>query len=52
MIIQLVRDMGFIPFARTNVPQGIRTFDTNNNIFGYCRNPWNHERSTGGSSGG
>lgn len=52
MIVQLVKDMGFIPFVRTNVPQGIRTYDTNNNMFGYCRNPWNLERSTGGSSGG
>ena len=52
MIVQLVKDMGFIPFVRTNVPQGVRTYDTNNNMFGYCHNPWNLERSTGGSSGG
>ena len=44
--------MGFIPFVRTNVPQACKTVETNNNIFGYCKNPWDPTRSTGGSSGG
>ncbi len=52
MIIQLILNMGFIPFARSNVPQGVKTIETHNNMFGYSKNPWNKERSTGGSSGG
>ena len=52
MVIQLILNMGFIPFVRSNVPQGVRTIETNNNMFGYCKNPWNKERSCGGSSGG
>ncbi len=44
--------MGFIPFVRTNVPQACKAIDTNNNMFGYSKNPWNNKRSTGGSSGG
>lgn len=44
--------MGFIPFVRTNVPMSCKTNDTNNNMFGYCKNPWNPTRSCGGSSGG
>lgn len=52
MIIHLVKNMGFIPFVRSNVPQGVKTIETNNNIFGYAKNPWNLTRSAGGSSGG
>lgn len=48
----LVLNMGFIPFVRTNVPQAVKAYDTNNNMFGYCKNPWNKKRSAGGSSGG
>jgi Asp-tRNA(Asn)/Glu-tRNA(Gln) amidotransferase A subunit family amidase len=48
----MVRKMGFIPFVRTNVPQGCKSIETNNNIFGYCLNPWNITHSCGGSSGG
>lgn len=44
--------MGFIPFVRTNVPPSCKTNDTNNWMFGYCKNPWIEERSCGGSSGG
>ena len=50
--MELIHAMGFIPFVRTNVPQACKSFDTNNNIFGYAKNPWDPSRSTGGSSGG
>ena len=50
--IDLTNKMGFIPFVRTNVPQACKTIETNNNIFGYAKNPWDTTRSTGGSSGG
>ena len=48
----MVRKMGFLPIARSNVPQALKLLETNNNIFGYCLNPWNLGRSCGGSSGG
>ena len=48
----MVRKMGFLPIARSNVPQACKTMETNNNMFGYSKNPWNHERTCGGSSGG
>jgi fatty acid amide hydrolase len=41
-----------IPFARTNVPQLAMTFACNNYLWGRTLNPWNKERSVGGSSGG
>jgi Asp-tRNA(Asn)/Glu-tRNA(Gln) amidotransferase A subunit family amidase len=44
--------MGLIPFVRSNVMQSCKTGETNNNMFGYAKNPWNEERSCGGSSGG
>lgn len=44
--------MGFIPFIRTNVPMSCKTIETNNNMFGYAKNPWDTKRSCGGSSGG
>ena len=43
---------GLIPFVRSNVPQGCKTFETHNNIITYSSNPWNKQRSCGGSSGG
>lgn len=42
---------GAIPVAKSNVPEfaGANTF---NPVYGATRNPWNLERSAGGSSGG
>lgn len=50
--MELLKGMGLIPFVRSNVPQACKTFETNNHIFGYCKNPRNETRSCGGSSGG
>lgn len=41
-----------IPFVRTNVPQLGLTYESTNNLWGRTINPWNKERSSGGSSGG
>lgn len=42
---------GAIPLAKSNVPEfaGANTFNT---VFGATRNPWDTERTVGGSSGG
>lgn len=32
--------MGLIPYVRSSVPQGVKTFETNNYIVGYSKNPW------------
>jgi amidase len=43
---------GFIPFAKTNAPElGIPPV-TESRLYGPARNPWNLERTPGGSSGG
>lgn len=51
-IITCFKNAGMIPFARTNVPQLAMTFACNNYLWGRTLNPWNKERSVGGSSGG
>jgi amidase len=43
---------GFIPLGRTNVPELGTTITTEAKSFPPARNPWNRNRSTGGSSGG
>ena len=45
-------DHGAIPFVRTNVPQAMMTWTSENIIFGETTNPWDSTRTPGGSSGG
>ena len=52
LIIKLLKAQGAIPFIRTNVPQVLRSFDCSNNIWGRGINPWDSQRTIGGSSGG
>ena len=43
---------GGILLGKTNVPAMLADFQTNNPVFGRTNNPWNVERTPGGSSGG
>src|SRR6059058_2464048 len=43
---------GGILIGKTNVPTMLADFQSNNPIFGRTNNPWNVERTSGGSSGG
>jgi amidase len=47
-----LRAAGAIIFGKTNVPEGAGDHQSYNAIYGLTRNPWNLERSAGGSSGG
>lgn len=51
-LVKVLKSKGAVPFIRTNVPQGMRSFHSYNAIYGLTRNPHNPERSTGGSSSG
>lgn len=50
--LQRLVDAGANVFGKTNVPQYSLDLQTFNPVFGVTRNPWNLERSPGGSSGG
>ncbi|MGQ0586986.1 MAG: amidase [Gammaproteobacteria bacterium] len=49
---QRLVDAGAIVFGKTNVPPFAGDVQTFNPVFGTTRNPWNPERTPGGSSGG
>ncbi len=43
---------GVVILGKTNVPPFLADWQSNNPIYGRTRNPWNLDRSPGGSSGG
>jgi Asp-tRNA(Asn)/Glu-tRNA(Gln) amidotransferase A subunit family amidase len=47
-----MKNSGMIPFIKTNVPQLAFAFDSHNFLWGRTLNPWNLNKSAGGSSGG
>ncbi|NWX09008.1 FAAH1 hydrolase, partial [Caloenas nicobarica] len=52
VLVKVLKRQGAIPFAMTNVPQSLFSYDCSNPIFGQTLNPLNHQKSPGGSSGG
>lgn len=50
--IALMRNAGAIPFALTNVPELCMWWETVNTIYGKTNNPYDTNRTSGGSSGG
>jgi amidase len=51
-LVRRVRATGVIPLGKTNLPEwGLLPF-TESALWGPCRNPWDTERTPGGSSGG
>ena len=51
-VVQRLRAEGAIVLGRTNSPEFGATAYTANLVFGATKNPWNTEKSPGGSSGG
>ncbi len=49
---QRFRDAGLITFGKTNTPEFGIVATTESKAYGPCRNPWNTDRTPGGSSGG
>jgi amidase len=52
LIVQRLRKAGAIIIGKTNTPEFAAGGNTFNEVFGRTRNPWNLERSAGGSTGG
>jgi len=50
--VALLREAGAIVFGKTNLPAGASDWQSFNPIYGISRNPWNPDRTVGGSSGG
>lgn len=51
-IVQRIRSSGAIIVGKTNLPELGLAGSTENKLGDACRNPWNIERTPGGSSGG
>lgn len=51
-VVERMRAAGAIPIARTNLPDMGLRIATESTLHGITRNPWNSERTAGGSSGG
>jgi aspartyl-tRNA(Asn)/glutamyl-tRNA(Gln) amidotransferase subunit A len=52
VVVQRIKDAGGIVLGKTNVPEFGYQGITDNEVYGVTRNPWNTDRTPGGSSGG
>lgn len=52
VVAKLARSAGAILLGKTNVPQLLLAHETDNPVYGRTQNPWNLDRTPGGSSGG
>ncbi|HEX6845233.1 MAG TPA: amidase family protein, partial [Actinomycetota bacterium] len=52
LLVERIRDAGAVLLGKTNTPEWGAGSHTFNPVVGATRNPWNVERSAGGSSGG
>ena len=50
--VTLLREAGANVFGKTNLPTGASDWQSFNPVYGISRNPWNPDRTVGGSSGG
>lgn len=52
LVVRRLRAAGAVILGKTNTPEFAAGGNTFNEVFGRTRNPWNPERSAGGSTGG
>ncbi len=50
--VERLRAAGGVLLGKTNTPEFGYRGSTDNRVYGPCRNPWNTDRTAGGSSGG
>ncbi|MFJ6674720.1 amidase [Actinosynnema sp. NPDC091369] len=50
--VSRVKAAGAVVLGKTNVPLGLQDIQSFNEIYGTTTNPWDHRRTSGGSSGG
>ena len=51
-LVARMRDAGAIPIAKTNLPDLLFAFESDNLLFGATNNPYDFAQTSGGSSGG
>jgi amidase len=51
-VVRRMKDAGFVVIGKSNTPEFGSTCVTESALNGACRNPWDPERTPGGSSGG
>jgi Asp-tRNA(Asn)/Glu-tRNA(Gln) amidotransferase A subunit family amidase len=51
-VVRRIREAGFVVLGKTNTPEFGTIGQTESELNGPCRNPWDLERTPGGSSGG
>jgi amidase len=51
-VVRRIKDAGFVILGKSNTPEFGITAVTESDLNGACRNPWDPERTPGGSSGG
>lgn len=52
LVVSRLKQAGAVIIGKTNIPVGLRDFQSYNDVYGMTRNPWDIGRSPGGSSGG
>ncbi|WP_051382634.1 amidase [Bradyrhizobium sp. Tv2a-2] len=52
LVVSRLKQAGAVIIGKTNIPIGLRDFQSYNDIYGTTGNPWDLGRSPGGSSGG
>lgn len=51
-LVERLEAAGAVIYGKTNVPEDLASFICFNPVYGTCHNPWDANRSPGGSSGG
>jgi fatty acid amide hydrolase len=51
-LVSKLREAGAIILGKTNIIQTLAGWESDNRVYGRANNPWNLDRSSGGSSGG
>ncbi|KAG9256075.1 amidase signature domain-containing protein [Emericellopsis atlantica] len=50
--VKLLKDAGAVPYVKTNIPITLLSFESTNEVWGQCTNPYNEKYTPGGSTGG
>ncbi|MGW6276388.1 amidase [Kribbella sp. NPDC055071] len=50
--VSRLKAAGAVVLGKTNVPLGLQDIQSFNEVYGTTNNPWDHDRTPGGSSGG